>query len=225
MVPLTEMHDVRVAPHAPDVRGWPAVLPDGTLVGTVTDLMVDRAVGRVRYVEMALSDAPDGETRYVLVPIGTAQVDAAHDRVIVPAATLLSVADRIQYERGVVTRQYETSLRRQVLGIESDRQRAADAAAEDAAEHEVADREAAERERERRAASAADDDFYAHESYDERRFVAARRGEHARDEDFSYLVGVGGAMTGRDTHPEPVADLGAGQIRVPLMEEEGGPPP
>ena len=55
LVPLNETAEYRVSPQAPDVRGWPAVLPDGTSVGTVTDLIVDRAVGRVRYVEVRLT--------------------------------------------------------------------------------------------------------------------------------------------------------------------------
>ena len=58
LVPLNETAEYRVSPQAPDVRGWPAVLADGTGVGTVTDLIVDRAVGRVRYVEVALTDTP-----------------------------------------------------------------------------------------------------------------------------------------------------------------------
>lgn len=215
LVPLNETAEFQVAPQAPDVRGWPAVLPDGTSVGTVTDLIVDRAVGRVRYVEVALSDAPDGAERHVLVPIGTAQMDSTRDLVIVPAATLITVADRMQYERGAVTRQYEATIRRQVLGMDPE---AAERAAVRADERDAdAARDAAEaHERE------VDEAYYANEHYDERRFLAGRRKGDAgnRDDDFSYLVGVGGAMTDRDSHPEMVTDLGAGQIRIPLMEEE-----
>ena len=221
LVPLTETAEYRVSPEAPDVRGWPAILPDGTGVGTVTDLIVDRAVGRVRYVEVALADAPDGAERHVLVPIGTAQVDAMRDLVVVPAATLITVADRMQYERGAVTRQYEATIRRQVLGIDAPAGDRRDAARrEDEAPAEV--RAEARDDVRAEGPEGADEAYYAHEHYDERRFLAGRRQSDApdRDDDFSYLVGVGGAMTDRDSHPDAVGELGAGQIRIPVMEEE-----
>lgn len=55
------------------------------------------------------------------------------------------------------------------------------------------------------------------ERYDERRFLAERAPDD--DQDFSYLVGVGGAMTDRDEDPEVVGEVTAGQIRVPVIEE------
>jgi len=75
-----EGHDqivpMRVAPTfsvmaGPDPRGWDVVATDGKVAGTVKELWVDRADVMVRYVEVALSDAPsgEGETGTRLLPI------------------------------------------------------------------------------------------------------------------------------------------------------------
>lgn len=58
--------------------------------------------------------------------------------------------------------------------------------------------------------------------YDERRLMARRRSDRVDDDDenFAYLAGVGGAMTDDDESPHVVGEVGAGQIRVPVMQEE-----
>jgi len=199
LVPLGRTRDYAVREGMPDVRGWDVVGGDGAVLGRVSELMVDRDAGRVRYLEIETGDA---ERRRVHVPIGLARLDAERDAVLVPTvttATMLALTTvRPDAQGATLTREYEVHVRRSLAG-------------------EIPADVAPERD--------AEDRFYEHEHYDEREFAgprrAARRADDAEgDEDFGYLAGVGGAMTDRDAHPSVVGELGAGQIAVPLMEEE-----
>jgi photosynthetic reaction center H subunit len=91
-----EGHDqivpMRVAPlfsvmAGPDPRGWDVVATDGKVAGTVKELWVDRADVMVRYVEVALADAPaaEGETGTRLLPATMMLVDGEKKRVNVHA--------------------------------------------------------------------------------------------------------------------------------------------
>lgn len=131
-----------------------------------------------------------GESRQVHVPIGLARIDTTRDAVVVPTMTTASLLELTSVEGDVVTREYEVRVRRGIVGAE---------------EADFGD----------------DAGFYDHEHYDERRFAAPARGEDVdEEEDFAYLAGVGGAMTERDEHPDIVGEVDAGQISVPVMEEE-----
>lgn len=214
LLPLGEAGTLRVADDMPDVRGWEVVGGDGATIGRVTELMVDPAAGRVRYLEIT-TDGPSGSRR-VHLPVGLARIDEARDAVLVPTVTTTAVAAMTTVSDRAITRDYEVAVRRSILG-------AADAPADaraDAADAQAADEAGA-------AGDALDDDaaFYAHEAYDDRRFAAPRRAGDARsddddDESFGYLAGVGGAMTQDDHHPSVVGELDAGQISVPVMSED-----
>ena len=203
LVPLGRTRDYTVREGMPDVRGWEVVGGDGAVLGRVSELMVDQTAGRVRYLEIETGDA---ERRRVHVPIGLARLDAERDAVLVPTITTAAMTALTTVQRGpqgpTITREYEVHVRRSLVGATP------------------ADAPTAEPEPE------ADDRFYEHEHYDEREFAGPRRGrrradqEGGDDEDFAYLAGVGGAMTERDAHPSVVGEFGAGQIAVPLMEEE-----
>lgn len=200
LVPLGRTRDYAVREGMPDVRGWDVVGGDGTVLGRVAELMVDPAAGRVRYLEIELEEA---DRRRVHVPIGLARLDAERDAVLVPTITTATMRTLTTVHGdphgATLTREYEVRVRRSLAG-----EVPADAA----------------------TASDADDRFYEHEHYDEREFAGPRRGrrradhESDDDEDFAYLAGVGGAMTERDAHPHIVGEVGAGQIAVPLMEDE-----
>lgn len=217
LLPLGEAGTLRVADDMPDVRGWEVVAADGAAVGRVTELLVDPAAGRVRYLEIT-TDGPEGSRR-VHLPIGLARMDQARDAVLVPTVTTAAVAGLTTVTDRAITRDYEVAVRRSILG-------AADAPAD--ARADAVDAQAAD------AAGRADDEldddaaFYAHEAYDDRRFAAPRRAGDARggddddggDESFGYLAGVGGAMTQDDHRPSVVGEIDAGQISVPVMSEE-----
>ena len=211
LVPLGEARGFRVAAGMPDVRGWDVVGADGAVLGRVVDLLVDTAAGRVRYVEVETVQPSDGGRR-IHVPVGLARLDEARDAVLVPTVTTAVASSLITHEGGVITRDYELQVRRRILGAETldddadDAARAADAGA---------------------GALGGDEAFYRGEAYDDRRFAAARRradrgegDEQDDDDDFGYLAGVGGAMTDDDRDPEVVGELDAGQISIPVMEED-----
>src|SRR3712207_9188206 len=77
IVPLSKLTGFRVAPGDPDPRDWDVVAADGRTVGVVRDLLVDREAMRVRYLEVLL----EGSGRRTLLPVGTALMDDAADRV------------------------------------------------------------------------------------------------------------------------------------------------
>ena len=180
LVPLGDTREYRVAAGLPDVRGWTVMGGDGAVLGRVTELLVDRDAGRVRYLECTLADAGPGSGR-LHVPVGLAYLSADRDAVEVPSVTTMTVQKLVVVEHRATARADEEKLRRGYVD----------------------------------AGVAPEDDGW----YDERRLVA-RRGEAHEHENFSYLAGVGGAMTDEDESPEVVGDLGAGQIRVPVMSEE-----
>lgn len=66
-----------------DPRGWGVVAGDGTWLGSVSDLLLDRATGGPRYLAVALEPSiarqPGG--RRVFVPAGDARLDPAASRV------------------------------------------------------------------------------------------------------------------------------------------------
>ncbi len=210
LIPLSEAPEYELNERLPDVRGWNAEAADGEVVGTVRDLIVDRAAGRVRYLELELSPAFADRTGHrVLVPVGLASADESEDIVRVLTVTSGSVRSLEAYTGGAVTRNYEVQLRRSVLGA---LELPVELAAEEATQESV---------RQASAESSVDqaDAFYNHEHFDERRMLASRRADD-EDRDFSYLLGVGGAMTQSDVNPEIVGELGAGQMHIPVVREE-----
>lgn len=210
LIPLSEAPEYELNERLPDLRGWNAEAADGEVVGRVRDLIVDRAAGRVRYLELELSPAFAARAGHrVLVPVGLASADASDDVVRVLTVTSGAVRSLEAYTGGAVTRGYEIQLRRSVLG-------ALELPAE-LAEEELA-REAARDAGTDLSADSADT-FYNHEHFDERRMLASRRADD-EDKDFSYLLGVGGAMTEHDVNPEIVGELGAGEMHIPVVREE-----
>lgn len=215
LVPLSETPEYMLNERMPDVRGWDVESADDEVVGEVRELIVDRAAGRVRYLEVELAPEFAGRTGHrVLVPVGLASADSDRDVVKVLTVTSGEVGRIEAYGGGGVTRAYEVSLRRSVLGA---RELPADLAA--AEERAASSAGGAGGPESGTVPSDAEDGFYDHEHFDERRMLAGRRAED-EDKDFSYLLGVGGAMTERDVHPQIVGEMGAGQMRIPVVEEE-----
>lgn len=54
VTPLRNLHGYRIAEGDPDVRGWEVVGGDGRRIGSVNDLLVDTAEGKVRYLDVQL---------------------------------------------------------------------------------------------------------------------------------------------------------------------------
>lgn len=96
----------------PDPRGWSVKSADGTTLGKVEDLIVDTGTQRVRYIEVKADGdiSKHGGRDYFLLPIGSARLDDDNDDVVVQM-DVQSLTGVPAYERGKVSREYETSLR------------------------------------------------------------------------------------------------------------------
>ncbi len=117
---LNELDDFKVADGYPDPRGWDVKTTDGQKVGTVDDLIVDTQQMRVRYMSVkidrslaqAARDAatPGDQADHTLLPIGSVQLDDAHDDVLVSGYTLEQVAGLPRYGGRTISREYESSV-------------------------------------------------------------------------------------------------------------------
>lgn len=71
VVPLKQAKKFRLAEGAPDLRGWNVFGADGERVGVVTEMLVQPAAGRVRYLDVDVMEDlfSLAEDRHVLVPL------------------------------------------------------------------------------------------------------------------------------------------------------------
>ncbi|MGE5680636.1 MAG: PRC-barrel domain-containing protein [Bacillota bacterium] len=112
---LSELDYFEVSEKDPDVRNWDVYTSDGTKVGTVDDLIVDPAALKVRYLDVLIDYTEPGANelvRHILIPIGTASVDADDDKVVLNAIPLNTLRNYPAFEGGIVTRKYEHALRK-----------------------------------------------------------------------------------------------------------------
>ena len=167
LVHLADARELRVAQGDPDIRGWDVRTAEGEKIGTVKDLIIDTQLMKVRYIEARIDrevlNAADH--RYVLIPIGSAQLDEQKDDVFLDPAVVDPRA-LPPYDRSPLTREYELFLRERFPCMRNVVARASDA---------IADTE-------RRGK--ADDEFYRDALYDDARFFGDRRSER---ENASYL--------------------------------------
>jgi uncharacterized protein (TIGR02271 family) len=90
--------DFEVARGEHDVRGWKVVLPDDERIGKVDDLIIDPAMGKVRYLDVNLDRKAVGldRDRHAIVPIANAQLDPDDKCVVLSGLTrsaLLALPD------------------------------------------------------------------------------------------------------------------------------------
>ncbi len=189
LAPLGDTTGYRIAAGLPDVRGWTVLGGDGSVVGRVVELLVDREEGRVRYLECTLAEAGAAGGR-LHVPVGLAHVRADRDEVEVPTITVATVS-RLVVDDDALSAGSESRIRRGFADVAGDALPAEEA------------------------------------WFDERRLVERRLGDRRQgdvapddDEDFSYLAGVGGAMTEDDESPQVVGEVDAGQISIPVIREQ-----
>ena len=89
LVPLKELDEIRIVDGDADVRGWDVCTINGAKVGTVDDLLVDRARGEVVMLDVDLV----GSNRHTLAPLRAAQIDRVRRIVLVDSADLNGPAD------------------------------------------------------------------------------------------------------------------------------------
>jgi sporulation protein YlmC with PRC-barrel domain len=113
LIRLEELKGFQVATGDQDIRGWKVKTPDGKKVGKVEELIVDPAERRVRYMEIKVDRKALGidDDRHILVPIGAARIEEDGNDVLLDRLPVQGLAGVPAYNRGPVTRDYETSLR------------------------------------------------------------------------------------------------------------------
>jgi len=95
---MSETDDYEVASSDRDVRGWTVQTVDGQAAGKVTDLIVDRALMKVRYLEVALPNSATTErSAGVLVPIEAADIEPDVREVVVHGLTTSDIAALPRY--------------------------------------------------------------------------------------------------------------------------------
>jgi hypothetical protein len=164
IAPLSDLKDFQVSDGYKDIRGWRVDSADGREVGKVHDLLVDLDGMRTRYLDVRLHSAiaaTHGD-RDVLIPIGAARIADEGEVVVVPLT-----AERVSllpvYDHGVLTRTYESELRRHfTLGEATAGTVAAATTATVATADRVADKPV-------------ERGFYDHEAYDDRGFFRSRK--------------------------------------------------
>lgn len=125
LVPLSTMNDLQVGNDNADVRGWSVRGKDGTILGQVKDLLVDRKAMKVRYLDVALDRSLFQADRRALIPVGVTRIDDDADVVRADLSTD-SLRSLPAYEGKGVTREYESSLHSSLGGSAAGRDRATD---------------------------------------------------------------------------------------------------
>lgn len=112
LVHAKDVDHFKIPDGQPDPRGWSVKSADGTTLGKVEDLLFDTGEQRIRYIEVRTDGdlKKHGGRDYFLLPIGTARLDDEHDDVVVSMSAQEFTGVPV-YERGKVSREYESSLR------------------------------------------------------------------------------------------------------------------
>lgn len=194
---LSNLKDYQVTKEDPDVRGWFVVGSDRQRLGRVSDLILNPELRRVRYLEVNLEPEilANKEKRHILIPVGKASIDRDDDIVIVDTLDTDRVRFYPVYGGEPITRDYEHSLREALHedGHHHSHHASADRGMQDEEpllkmqrERDIArsERDILRSEVEmlkaqlRKARNVLDDNFYDHESFDERQFYENRRVHH-----------------------------------------------
>src|SRR5690606_18469224 len=131
----------------------------GRKIGEVDELLVDRTAMKVRYLDVEMDDdLDDGTDKHILIPIGYARLDEAEDQIRVDTLDSSRLGLIPSYTHGPLTREYETDLRTHYAGTS-----------------------AVGGSLGRDTSIDSDNDLYAGDMYDDRRFYGSRRGIIDRD--------------------------------------------
>ncbi|OGX90742.1 hypothetical protein BEN49_00105 [Hymenobacter coccineus] len=111
---LRDLPDFEVADGHPDVRGWAVRGASGTVLGTVSELLVDADAEQVRYLDAQFTGAP-GPKR-VLLPLRLATLDAEARSLFMPSLTEAAVAAYPAYAEELLTPAYAAAMRQALDG-------------------------------------------------------------------------------------------------------------
>lgn len=94
-----------------DITGWTVLNSAGQKIGTVAELLFDEDERKVRYLVLNLEgNSWNLPQREVLIPIGVAELDAAHDFVFLPNITAQQITVLPDYEEETVMMSADSAL-------------------------------------------------------------------------------------------------------------------
>lgn len=113
LMPLNDLEDFKVAKDNLDVRGWEVLGADGRRLGVVSDLIVDEALMKVRYLDVELDSdlVTNNDDHHILVPIGSARLQEDGDKVYVNHLDQITLPRFPLYPGGGVVPEYERLIR------------------------------------------------------------------------------------------------------------------
>lgn len=114
VLPLREAKDFKLAGGAPDLRGWSVYAADRQKVGEVSEMLVDPAAMKVRYLAVDLAEDlfTLKEDRHVLVPAEAVELEERSRDVWIRGLGARDVAELPAYTGGAVDPVVEERVRR-----------------------------------------------------------------------------------------------------------------
>ena len=104
--------DFEIADGQPDIRGWDVKNEQNEAVGKVDELIFDKQSLKVRYIVLALGgDQSGADERDVLIPIGLAELHDKGDDVMLPGTTAAMLRALPEYKKDNISEEHEHSIR------------------------------------------------------------------------------------------------------------------
>jgi len=204
---MSELGDYRVSDEDPDPRGWSVVGRDGATIGRVEDLIVDTAAMKVRYLDIAVTDAAATGSSRARIPASRVDLEPAQ-RTVVADLSRAELSAFLGSEPGAasVAGQQQWNDATDVAG--EPRSRATDVRAREGSDVERITRAEEELQIGKRQVQAGEVVVGKHVETERVSTPVERRVEHVRVERRPVSAATG------------AAELREGEIRVPIMEEE-----
>ena len=204
---MSELGDYRVSDEDPDPRGWSVVGRDGATIGRVEDLIVDTAAMKVRYLDIAVTDAAATGSSRARIPASRVDLEPAQ-RTVVADLSRAELSAFLGSEPGAasVAGQQQWNDATDVAG--EPRSRATDVRAREGSDVERITRAEEELQIGKRQVQAGEVVVGKHVETERVSTPVQRRVEHVRVERRPVDDATG------------AAELREGEIRVPIMEEE-----
>jgi sporulation protein YlmC with PRC-barrel domain len=119
---LHDLSDYKVASHYADVRGWKLIDADNRTIGTIHDLLINKAEERVVYLEVdvdkdlldshlnSIHGHNEKDDTHIIVPIGAVSIHTDHKHVVCNKIDYETFRKIRRFKKGTnINRDYEIS--------------------------------------------------------------------------------------------------------------------
>jgi sporulation protein YlmC with PRC-barrel domain len=120
--------DYEIVDGEPNIKGWDVKDTAGQTIGQVDELLFDPESRKVRYLVVDFDNEflTSDDNRKTLVPIGIATLKDDDEEVILPNINAASLKELPAYEKGTLTPEHESTIRRVFEGGSTPLETAAD---------------------------------------------------------------------------------------------------